>query len=446
MATTTHYALDYGTNFINPERGFMMQKGMGEDYSTGVLQNLKNQGVSLIWFTPVIDAFVSTPLSAGFLTAFQTILNQIRSAGMKVILRFRYTLTAPTDAPLSIILGHMDQLQPYLASNSDIVLIMQCGWVGQWGEFNQSNNFGNGYDPSTLSAQNIADRKTVIQKCLSVMPPNRFVQVRQPWQKIQMFSSTPAQAGDAWSGNNVSRIGHYNDCFLEGASNGGTYLNISTEKDYCSADTLYVPFAAETCALVTGYTECTPALADFAKLRVTSLSFDYNQSVLNGFTTGGCMPQIQQRLGYRLGLDTFTSPDNIVPGGNATFAFGMFSLGFAPAYFRTKCNIILRSGSTVVRLPMAAQPRDWKPDLVTPIAISENLAIPANLPQGNYEVLIEIPDGSPSLEGNPTFSIRLANTDATAWEPTTGFNRTGLSVTTSTTTNFHNKSQASMLF
>jgi len=47
--------------------------------------------------------------------------------------------------------------------------------------------------------------------------------------------------------------------------------------------------------------------------------------------------------------------------------------------------------------------------------------LPPNLPAGNYEVLINLPDPEPTLFNNPLYSIQLAN--ANTWEASTGYNK-----------------------
>ena len=44
----------------------------------------------------------------------------------------------------------------------------------------------------------------------------------------------------------------------------------------------------------------------------------------------------------------------------------------------------------------------------------------SDVPQGSYELLLEIADAFESLQGRPEYSIRLAN--ANVWEASTGFN------------------------
>jgi len=52
--------------------------------------------------------------------------------------------------------------------------------------------------------------------------------------------------------------------------------------------------------------------------------------------------------------------------------------------------------------------------------VSQNVALPADMPRGNYAVLLNLPDPMASLRGRPEYSIQLANTNA--WEASTGFN------------------------
>ena len=63
----------------------------------------------------------------------------MRAAGFKCILRFAYTkvqqATPPyNDAPLSRVLMHIEQLRPVVQANEDVVLVLQAGFIGTWGE------------------------------------------------------------------------------------------------------------------------------------------------------------------------------------------------------------------------------------------------------------------------------------------------------------------------
>ena len=112
--TITHFAADQGTDFINPERGFVTPQGAGYDFSLAALQVYKDKGISVIWFEPVIDSYIDAPFGQDYLDYFQTVMDKFRAARMKTIIRFRYSITSIVDATLTRILGHLTQLQPYL--------------------------------------------------------------------------------------------------------------------------------------------------------------------------------------------------------------------------------------------------------------------------------------------------------------------------------------------
>ena len=57
-----------------------------------------------------------------------------RKAGIKIILRFAYSIAMDEpDAPLSVILQHLDQLKPILQENKDVIAVLQAGFIGSWG-------------------------------------------------------------------------------------------------------------------------------------------------------------------------------------------------------------------------------------------------------------------------------------------------------------------------
>ena len=51
----------------------------------------------------------------------------------------------------------------------------------------------------------------------------------------------------------------------------------------------------------------------------------------------------------------------------------------------------------------------------------ESIQLPASIPKGRYELLLNLPDKYSSLSQRPEYSIRLANENS--WEEKTGYNR-----------------------
>ena len=46
--------------------------------------------------------------------------------------------------------------------------------------------------------------------------------------------------------------------------------------------------------------------------------------------------------------------------------------------------------------------------------------LPANLPAGDYDLLLHLPDAASGLSSRPEYAIRLANQNT--WEASTGYN------------------------
>lgn len=69
------------------------------------------------------------------------------------------------------ILAHLDQLKPFLEKNKDLILVVQAGMIGAWGEWHSS----------VQGLENSEETKAaVLEKLLSVVPAERNVQVRLP--------------------------------------------------------------------------------------------------------------------------------------------------------------------------------------------------------------------------------------------------------------------------
>ena len=92
---------------------------------------------------------------------------------------------------------------------------------------------------------------------------------------------------------------------------------------------------------------------------------------------------------------------------------------------RDRWSCIRRDNSTRrgYALPVAADPRFWGGGESQVLSLAA--AVPADLPQGTYEMLFNLPDSD--SRGRPDYSIRLANEGV--WEPTTGYNNLLASVT-----------------
>jgi hypothetical protein len=157
-----------------------------------------------------------------------------------------------------------------------------------------------------------------------------------------------------------------------------------------------------------------------AYLRYSVLNSSYHRGVLDGWEKGGCMPEIQRRMGYRFRLVGSAVPGNVKPGGAVRVSFTVSNDGWANLYNPRPVEIVLRNTATrqEFRLPVKSDPRSWMPGETKTVEATGNM--PAEAPAGSYEVLLHLPDAAPGLRSRAEYSIRFANQGL--WEPSSGMN------------------------
>ncbi|MBC7485236.1 MAG: DUF4874 domain-containing protein, partial [Cytophagaceae bacterium] len=318
QTTTVNYTPST-LDFANPERGFYHHTETHSNayaaLSTAALINFRtNESVTLILRVFYLDDFVNAPISANYLTQLQTDLNTVRNAGIKCIVRFAYTNQAvgwpPAspygDATKAWMLSHIAQLEPYLQNNSDIIALLQTGFIGIWGEWYYTTHFGDPLNGAPTVA-NYADRKEITDRLLAALPVNRMIQVRTPYFKYRLYRASvlaPLGNAEAFNGTAVSRVGHHNDCFLASSTDFGTYTNPATEYNYLSSDTRYVPMGGETCELNAPRTNCTgDAVNELALFHWSFINRDYINTVWDAWNAQGCLMDVKKNLGYRIQLN-----------------------------------------------------------------------------------------------------------------------------------------------
>jgi hypothetical protein len=357
--------------------------------------------------------FTNSPIGFAALTQLQQQFDTVRAASLKMILRFAYTeSTDGADAPKDRVLAHLDQLAPYLQANSDVIDVMQAGFIGAWGEWYYTRNFGNG---GNVTPTDWANRKAVTDKLLSVLPATRMVQLRTPKFKRTMYSTAALPPSQAHNGTALARLGHHNDCFLASPDDFGTYEDPAVEYPYLEAETTYLAMGGETCALNPPRSSCPTAVDELSGFHWSYLNTDYNPDVIAGWGSGGCVPEITRRLGYRFALQTGTYPASASPGGALPVSITVRNDGFAAPTNPRGVALILRNTATGAYywFTLDADPRKW----TGTTTLTQTVTLPADIPAGSYALLLTLPD--PQLS-DPAYAIHLANENV--WEPGTGWN------------------------
>jgi hypothetical protein len=476
----TNYYTVSTEDFPNPERGFYLQEDSYASSPTPVTSQLADYRIngrsspgsaytakiSLVLRLFYLDAFVASPISSNYLASIQADFDSIRAQGDKAIVRFAYNkdTTRPFSEPTKAqIMAHIAQLKPLLKKNCDVIAVLQQGLIGAWGEGYYTDNF---YTNGQATAQNWLDRADVLSALLAALPSERMVQVRTPQMKQKFvygpsapINSAPLDPAQAFNGSDPSRIGFHNDCYLASATDYGTFASNdlngkTTEQDsanlrsYLAQETRFAPMGGETCAVYTPADDCASvggnADTDMAFSHYSFLNEDYNVNVNDLWPVHGCIENIKRQLGYRLELISGIFRTEARPGQAIPLTLIFQNVGFASPYNPRGLELILRNTATGTKffaeLSRGTDARRWLPG--SNCVLNARLSLPANLPAGNYEYLLNLPDPAPSLYANPAYSIQLANSNAVSstgevldsvWEGASGYHRLGQILTVDAT-------------
>lgn len=468
-------------DFPNPERGFYRYSETHTSNFTVLnpvtlagyrnLQSIQNANYrvysTLVFRYYVLDDVKTAAIPQGTLANINADMAAARTAGVKIIPRFVYSINANSgncpegficppygDTSKEHMLQHIADLKPILHDNADVIACVQLGFVGLWGEQYYTDFFG---DPSSngdqgkLIDENWIARGEIIAALLDAVPDSRMVQVRYPQQKQRYIygvnapiTANPLTESEAFTANEKARIGFHNDCFLSGPDDTGTYADygnsssnrshstavVDALRQYKNADSKYVVVGGETCNnTFTPNNECEPAgraQAAFAEMHYSYINAHYNNQLNNKWQSAGCMDNIKKNLGYRFVLKNATFPDDAKPGSTMKLTINLENKGYASPYNARPVQLILRkTGSQdVAVLTLPTDVRKWFPGTV---GLETSVTIPAGLAQGEYELLLNLPDAYESIADRPEYSIRLANNNV--WEEATGYNKLNHKIT-----------------
>ncbi len=391
------------TDVKNPERGLYTFVDLRE-LSQWSIDLTKSEGNTIVYGKVQIDDYRDAPLDDALLDQLDANFAWLRDEGIKVIPRVYYAgEEMAADAPLDRILEHVGQLAPVLESNADVIVALQAGFVGAWGEWHASTN---GLDAD-------APRKEILDALLAALPASRMVQVRRPSFKEAAFGG-PLLPNQAYGESDLARIGHHNDCFLASDDDQGTYA-LPGEWDYAATDSAFVAVGGETCKLNPPRSQCASALAELEALHWSYLNGGFFPGVLDGWKQEGCFDQIRCRLGYRYALTQMRWRSVADPGESASIELSIVNDGYAAPFNERPAHLVL-DGPERHDVELALDLREVGAGDVVDLCVQVEL--PIDLPAGDYRIGLWLPDLDPSLAADPEFSIRVAN--AIDWDEEAG--------------------------
>ena len=439
FSQTVNYTTD-SSIFSNPERG--LQK-YSKNVSSSGTYSLINQATLTSWRTGtdkitviyrylMLGEFISnnSVINSTYLSNVQTDFNRIRNAGLKVIIRPAYTTNydAVVQPNKQTIINHISQLSAIINANKDIIVSVQCGFIGVYGEWyytggstssdtDGSPEFG---DEGNISNTQWLNRKEVVDAMLSNFG-NLPIQVRYATAKRKMYGSTLLTDVTAYQNTPLARVGFYNDAFLNEDGDMGTYeisncVNPVGTSDYnfIANASEYLPMNGET----NGINPCNSglrttganAVVELDALNFSTLNRDYFPDAWNDWITSGHYNTILKNLGYRLQLNSTTV--NI--GTTIDFTMNITNTGYGNVTSNKNVYLVFRNTSGIeYKKLLTVDPRFWR----TTHSFSQSLV--KDIPDGQYSLYLHIAD--PNLESRPEYSIKLANSDI-VFEATTGYN------------------------
>ena len=409
--------------FPNPERGFYSTASFKRATASPITADrirsarLENRTIFYMGFYP--KQYMDGDISDEFLQMVRANMQVLRENGAKCVMRFAYSDSEsekPWDAKPEIVQKHISNIKPILQEYGDVIMCLQAGFVGVWGEWYYTENFVFGPD----TPEEHALRKEVIDAMLDALPADRSVGLRTPMFKRMMYATgyrDTLTLATAYDGSAKARLSGFNDCFGASPNDQGTFDN-DASREYWKRDTRYVLMGGETCA-VSQYCECDVTLKDLEDYHWTYLNSEYNRQVHKVWKDGNCWDEVERRLGYRLSLaDVYHS--EAAAGKDFNVVLQIRNTGFAAPMNGRAFELVLVDGNgrkTVYEMN-DIDPRYWFAGRT--FNIDKVIRIPDDA-SGRCTLYLNLPDPKPTLHDNPLFSIRLANDDI--WDETTGYNK-----------------------
>jgi hypothetical protein len=417
-------------DFPNPERGFYRFASDPSKITATSLLYVAQEGQRLVYTPGDLSAYRTRNLPANYLTKLETGFANLRKQGLKAVLRFAYNYPETEseylnaqDATLSRVKSHIQQLQPVLQRNADVIAVVQGGFIGAWGEWHTSSN------NLTTPARKAAVRDALLQ----ALPSQRLLHLRYPADLAQWYPTTAtlAQALSA-TPPPAARIGLHNDCFLASSDDVGTYFAETTAesqtlRSYAQQASAVTGAGGETCAPpepAQARMTCADILREGAQYHMSYLNRDYYEGFFAQWQAGGCMAEVSRRLGYRLELQTVAHGSTAAPGGTLAWSVALSNQGWArPLNPRSLALVLVNAQGQAITLPLAGtdlrqatpgETQQW----------SGEVALPAALASGSYQVHLAAPDAAAALAGNAIYALRFANADnvvtGVQWQPVQG--------------------------
>ncbi|MDE7439350.1 MAG: DUF4832 domain-containing protein [Clostridia bacterium] len=317
---------------------------------------------------------VDYDLDEPFFNALRASFENCRNNGSTIAVRFRYDENGksnPEPKTFEQVLKHVSQIKEsgILEDYKDILMFVESGFVGQWGE-----QHGGKYTTVDYKAR-------LLEAMLDCVPSPIPVTVRTPdiFAKYVGIERNKLAEYVAEEGSDASRVGLYNDGYMGSNSDLGTYANREIETQWLGNQTFTSYFGGEFSGNIDfakKYDNYLPenCIPEMYKTHLSYINgnifqlykdytFDKNYDV-EGYDNSAYYGQtvfqfIRDHLGYRLVLKESNVPNSVAQGGNLKFSFKITNNGFANPIKKQKCEIILEKDGKFITTKVELDPTKW---------------------------------------------------------------------------------------
>lgn len=474
----------------NPARGFRLETAVDvlddKDNPTQQLDELSAKyaadSVSLSQSYFYLTYLIGQELSDENFRTMQGYFDELQRLGKKAVLRFAYekdfVRREPIGPRLEEALAHLDQLKPFLEKNKDLILVVQAGVIGAWGEWHSSIH----------GLENTAESKTaVLEKLLEVVPEERNIQVRLPefknllkekpelYKRLSFHDDFIVIRPDKWDGDMHEGTPVFDQIVTEspylvvdGELPWG-FWSVGADPDSPSAGWIIDGLQTARRLFLQHYTslsvihnykeqhannrfdENNPpeySMVVWKKSMITEDSLrQHRMPVSDGYFSKrdgtkverNMFDYIRDHLGYRIELQSLQLPQALQAGSENALRLNLVNRGFATMFGEHTVSFVLIDKNGEVReFPTEVNPTEWQPyepgdSTCTTLThtIETSIALPIGFTAGEYKLGLWIADASERLKYNPRYAVRCANGNTYWWVSANG--RYGVNVLTEVT-------------
>ena len=229
-------------------------------------------------FSKAVNGKEDKELTDTVLDGLNDFLKDIRKENKNAVIRFAYDPHydghRDKEPSMSMMKSHIKALSKVLNKHKDVLIAIEAGMIGLWGEMNGSKIVKDG------SSQKEENRAKIVKYWLEYTKEIPIL-ARYPRTIYQYFGKSYEEMLDfkIHSDDPGYRIGIFNDCYLSSDTDVGTYRDDrSTEMKFLSKINEHVPYGGETCA-VDKMNDLKNAIPEMYKLKLNYLNKGHKHDV-----------------------------------------------------------------------------------------------------------------------------------------------------------------------